>query len=406
MRVTWSVRSPRSRRCFQQNRQRVHRRLLAPAHLALQWARAGRLVLGSGVFAVAMAVLCVGCSDGLGENSADANEGSKASLRVLFAGSLIIPFSQLEEEFEAAHPDIDVNMEGHGSIQAVRIVGDLHEEADLVITADYGLIPMLLYETEDPDSGLPYASWNVVFATNRMALAYTPESAHAEGITVDNWYEVVNRPGVRLGCSDPRLDANGYRSLMTIKLSEKHYGQPDLFQDTFTGAFRVAVRSVDTGSGAVITVPEVLETSSGSHIILRPYSVNLLPLVKSGDLDYAFEYESVARQHGLEYITLPGEVGLGDPDQADLYSSVTVRLDFQRFASVKPEFTGEPIRYGATIPGNAREPEAAALLLAFLLGPEGQRVMADNHHPMIVPALADDMEALPSQVRPFCVPND
>jgi molybdate/tungstate transport system substrate-binding protein len=353
-----------------------------------------------------MAVLWVGCSDGVGENGADANEGSKASLRVLFAGSLIIPFSQLEEEFEAAHPDIDVNMEGHGSIQAVRIVGDLHEEADLVVTADYGLIPMLLYATEDPDSGLPYASWNVVFATNRMALAYTLESAHAEGITVDNWYEVINRPGVRLGCSDPRLDANGYRSLMTIKLSEEHYGQPNLFQDTFTGAFRVAVRSVDTDSGAVITVPEVLETSSGSHIILRPYSVNLLPLVKSGDLDYAFEYESVARQHGLEYVTLPGEVGLGDSDQADLYSSVTVRLDFQRFASVKPEFTGEPIRYGATIPSNAREPEAAALLLAFLLGPEGQRIMANNHQPMIIPALTDDMDALPSQVRPFCVPGD
>jgi molybdate/tungstate transport system substrate-binding protein len=325
---------------------------------------------------------------------------------VLFAGSLIIPFSQLEEEFEAAHPDIDVNMEGHGSIQCVRIVGDLHEEADVIVTADYALIPMLLYETEDPDSGLPYASWNVVFATNRMALAYTTESAYAEEITVDDWYEVVNRPGVRLGCSDPRLDANGYRSLMTIKLSEEHYGKPGLFQDTFTGAFRVAVRSVDTDSGAVITVPEVLETSSGSHIILRPYSVNLLPLVKSGDLDYAFEYESVARQHGLEYITLPGEVGLGDPDQADLYSRVTVRLDFQRFASVKPEFTGEPIRYGATIPSNAREPEAAALLLAFLLGPDGQRIMAENHHPMIIPALTDNIDALPSQVKPFCVPAD
>ena len=51
--------------------------------------------------------------------------------------------------------------------------------------------------------------------------------------------------------------------------------------------------------------------------------------------------------------------------------AVTVKLDFQRFASVEPVFQGEPIRYGATIPVNAREPEAAALLLAFLLG-QGQ----------------------------------
>ena len=46
------------------------------------------------------------------------------------------PFEQLEKEFEAAHPDIDVNMEGHGSIQAVRIVSDLHEQADLVVTGE------------------------------------------------------------------------------------------------------------------------------------------------------------------------------------------------------------------------------------------------------------------------------
>ena len=60
-----------------------------------------------------------------------------------------------------------------------------------------------------------------------------------------------------------------------------------------------------------------------------------------------------------------------------------VKLDFQRFASVKPEFPGESIRYGATIPSNAREPEAAATFLAYLLGPEGQRIMAENYQPMI-----------------------
>ena len=85
---------------------------------------------------------------------------------------------------------------------------------------------------------------------------------------------------------------------------------------------------------------------------------------------------------------------------------MTVKLDFQRFATVKPEFPGEPIRYGATIPSNAREPEAAAVFLAYLLGPEGQRIMAENYQPMITPALADNVEALPEPLRDLCVSVD
>jgi len=324
------------------------------------------------------------------------------TVRVLFAGSLIIPFAQLEKAFEAAHPDIDVNMEGHGSIQAVRIVSDTHEQADLVVTADYRLIPMLLYQTKDPDSGLPYAKWSVMFATNKMALAYTDKSAFASEIGPDNWFDVIDRPGVRLGLSDPRFDANGYRALMTVKLAESYYGQPGLFAKTFGGVFRIPVTAGGTADNSTITVPEILETKSGSHVVLRPYSVNLLPLLSSGDIDYAFEYESVIKQHGLKYVSLPPELNLGDPAYAADYGRVTVKLDFQRFASVKPEFTGEPIRYGATIPSNARQPEAAALLLAFLLGPEGQRIMSQNYQPMITPALTDDLSDLPEPVKAYC----
>jgi len=373
---------------------------------------------------LAFLLLFTGCTDG-GTDSTTATSGGngatgtsaeagggRVTLRVLFAGSLIIPFAQLEEEFEAAHPEIDVNMEGHGSIQAVRIVGDLHEQAEVVITADYQLIPMLLYEAQDPDSSRPYADWNVMFATNKMALAYTPASAFADEVGAENWFDVINREGVRLGISDPRLDANGYRALMTVKLAADFYDRPDLFADTFGGVFRVPVRvtehggATETRSGALISVPEVLETKSGSHVVLRPYSVNLLPLLESGDLDYAFEYESVIKQHGLEYVSLPPEIHLGDDTYAADYGGVTVKLDFQRFASVKPEFAGEPIRYGATIPSNARHPEAAEMLLAFLLGPEGQRIMAENYQPMIVPAYTDNLDALPESLKALCAPAD
>ncbi|MBN1320904.1 MAG: tungstate ABC transporter substrate-binding protein WtpA [Thermoleophilia bacterium] len=357
------------------------------------------------------ACLCAGCASpddrsGAGDGGgSDASDG-KVTLRVLFAGSLVIPFAQLEAEFETAHPEIDVNMEGHGSIQVIRMVSDLQEQADVVVTADERLIPMLLYTVDDPDSGSPYAGWTVTFASNKMALAYTLDSLHADEVAAGDWVDVVNRPGVRLGISDPRLDSNGYRVLMTMKLAEEVYDRPDLFADTFAGVFRVPIRTSTTAEGTLISVPEILEIKSGSHLVMRPFSVNLLPLLKSGDVDYAFEYESVARQHGLEYVSLPPEIDLSEAAYDSTYDDVTVKLDFQRFASVKPEFTGEPIRYGATIPTNARHPEEAATLLAFLLGPEGQSIMAENYQPMITPCAVDHFDLLPELLKPFCAPSD
>ncbi len=166
------------------------------------------------------------------------------------------------------------------------------------------------------------------------------------------------------------------------------------------------IRVSESEGVTVIKVPEVLETKSGSSLVMRPYSVQLLPLLESGDIDYCFEYTSVVKQHGMEYVSLPAAVNLADESLNDEYSKVMVKLDFQRFASVKPEFPGESIRYGATIPSNAREPEAAATFLAYLLGPEGQRIMAENYQPMIVPALADNFDALPEAIKALCTSGD
>ncbi|NLE74589.1 MAG: tungstate ABC transporter substrate-binding protein WtpA [Actinobacteria bacterium] len=330
----------------------------------------------------------------------------RISIRVLFAGSLIIPFDQLKTEFEKAHPDIEVNMEGHGSIQVIRYISDLQEQVDVAVTADHSLIPMLLYSTEDPNSGRFYADWYIIFATNEMALAYTENSSHATEITSDNWVEFMNHPGVRVGAADPRIDANGYRALMAVKLAERVYDRPNLFYDTFGTEFRVPIRVAHVNDMSQIKVPEILETKKGAHIVLRPYSVQLLPLLQTGEIDYAFEYMSVIEQHGLRCVTFPNEINLSDPASADEYARVEVALDFQRFASVKPQFTGEPIRYAATIPTNAGHPEAAETFLTFLLGSEGQRIMAENHQPTISPALADNFEALPATVRAYCVPLD
>jgi molybdate/tungstate transport system substrate-binding protein len=335
---------------------------------------------------------------GIGITACAPQPREKTQLRMLVAGSLLIPFDELEQAFETQHPDVDVLVEGHGSIQCVRQVTELDELADIIAVADYTLIPMLMYESREPETGEPYATWHLRFATNRLGIAYTSQSAYADEITAGNWYEIVSRPGVLLGLADPRFDACGYRALMTAQLAETYYGDTTIFHSVFGSRLTPYVQIEARGDADVIQVPETLQPKEDSGLVVRGSSVRLLGLLESGDLDYAFEYESVSRQHGLEFLALPPELDLSDGAHAADYARVRVSLDFQRFASVKPEFVGGPIVYGVTIPSNAPHPDLAAEFVRFLVGPKGQAIMTHNRHPLIVPPVVDNPEALPAKL--------
>jgi molybdate/tungstate transport system substrate-binding protein len=152
---------------------------------------------------------------------------------------------------------------------------------------------------------------------------------------------------------------------------------------------------------ATITVPEIVNTVPNSGLIVRGASVELLALLESGDLDYAFEYESVILQHGLNLLALPPEINLG-VEGVD-YSGVEVLLDFQRFATVKPIFRGYQIGYGITIPGNSVHPEEAALYIAFLLNPEGRAIMEANKQPLFDQIKCEDFEFMPQALQQECI---
>ncbi len=350
-----------------------------------------------GALIALMAAICLVCVP------AGCAPKQKTPLRVFYAGSLIIPFDSIEKAYEAKHADIDLQMEGHGSIQVIRHVTDIHDLIDVAVTADYALIPMLMYHAQVPETGQPYASWYVKFATNRLALAFRPESRFAQEISSSNWYEILSKSDVKVGLSDPRFDAVGYRALMALQLAEQEYGQPSLFEDIIGNAFTLPVRARQQDGRISIHVPEIVETKKDSNLVMRAYSIQLINLLEAGSLDYAFEYESVVRQHGLQLLTLPDGINLGSEQFATQYKKVQVQLDFQRFAQVQPVFEGEVIGYGVTIPTNAPQPKLAEAFVAFLIGPEGQRILRDNQQPTLAPPLADNLAALPQALQPLCV---
>jgi molybdate/tungstate transport system substrate-binding protein len=296
-----------------------------------------------------------------GEPSTDELSGT---LQIYHAGSLTIPFAQVTDEFNKIYPDVEILAEGAGSATTIRKVTELGKECGVIGSADYTLIPELMF----PD----YADWYLIFASNQMCIAYTDTSQFAGEINSDNWYEVLQREGVSYGRSDPDQDPCGYRTLMVWQLAEKHYNVSGIYDGLY----------------------------GSPDDVMRPKSVDLIALLESGDLDYAFEYTSVAAQHSLKHVKLPTEINLSDENMKDFYAQAQVEI-----AGSEPGETiimqGGAIVYGVTIPKNFPRMELAIAWVDFLLGPDGVAIMEANGQPAIVPAITNDAGKLPEALKKY-----
>jgi len=287
-----------------------------------------------------------------------------ATLTIYHAGSLTIPFDDITKEFNKLYPDIRVQTEASGSVTAIRKVTQLGKKASIVASADYTLIPEMMF----PE----YAEWYIIFATNQMVIAYTDNSLFGDEINKDNWYEVLQRDGVKYGRSDPNQDPNGYRTLMVWQLAEDYYNTPELYDKLYGAAGE----------------------------LIRPKEVDLIALLESGDLDYAFNYLSVARQHKLNFVELPGEINLSSQEFRDYYSKAKVEIAGKRPGETITK-TGKPIVYGITIPKDAPYPELAVTWIDFLLSPDGMAIMEANGQPPIIPAVTNNKSKLPDELRRY-----
>jgi molybdate/tungstate transport system substrate-binding protein len=327
---------------------------------------------------------------------------SKVTLKVLCADSLLYPLEKVQAAFESFHPDVNVELEGHGSIQVIRRVTEQGVEADVLMIADYSLIPIMMYNTTMSGTNQSYANYYIRFAGNSIVLAYTSQSKYANEINSTNWYSILMRPGVKFGFPNPLIDALGYRALITIQLAETYYGDSTIFHRLVTDNFDPPISSVPHGSNFTIIVPAV-QTPKGDKVVLRASSVELIPLLQSGSIDYCFLYVSNARQYGLGYVELPDMINLGNQQYQKDYQRVAVTFEQQRFATVNMNREGEPIYFGLTIPANAPHPSVAVEFVKFVLAQQGRDVFQSCWQPVFEPSFTDNLTAVPLELRSLVV---
>lgn len=258
--------------------------------------------VGRGLTALAIAALCA-CDRPGGREGTTA---PKDTVVVFVAASLTNAIRPQLDSF-SARTGVVVLTESGGSMDHVRKMTELHRIPDLVLLADDEVFPKHLVPN--------YTTWWADFARNRMVVAYTDRSRHAGEITDANWFEVVTRGDVEVGRADPKVAPVGYRTLILFTLAELRYGKPGL-------ANALAARAPERN--------------------VRADAAALAGLLSAGELDYIYEYESVARAQGFRYVVMP------------------------------PEIVGRPVTYALSIPTGALHRRPAEQLLAELESPEGQ----------------------------------
>ena len=301
-------------------------------------------------------VLAAGCTDRAGE---------KTVVKVVAAGSLLVPIGEAEARYEALHPDIDIQVEGHGSIQAIRQVTDIHRSFDLVMVADESLIPDLMYRPVEEGEG-NYTDWYIPFARNEMVIAFTDTSRYHDEITQENWHQILARPDVRVGFSNPMKDAAGYRALIVTLLAGEFSDDPAIFSRVIGDHFTPALEARPEDGVLTVRLPQVLKPDT-RKIAIRDGSIFLMSLLEAGGIDYAFEYRNVAEAWGVPYVVLPDAINLADDLQAEQYATVKVILGFPRFATIGSERPGMPIVYAVTIPSTAERPDEGRAFMDFFL---------------------------------------
>jgi molybdate/tungstate transport system substrate-binding protein len=183
-----------------------------------------------------------------------------------------------------------------------------------------------------------------------MIIGYTDRSRYAAQIDSTNWLTILTRPDVQVGLPDPDLAPAGYRTLLLLALAGRYYHDPGLRARVLGNAPRKN---------------------------MRPNAAELAALLQTGELDYIFDYESVAAAYGFHALHLPTAIDLGDPSLASQYAEASVRVRGRGGDSIT--FVGAPILYALAVPRNAPHPEAAARLAAFILSAQGRRLMHAAH---------------------------
>lgn len=347
-----------------------------------------KTIIGIGI--IILVVIAIGAFSMNSQTGSD-NE-AKGTIKILAADSLAQQLNDTKTKFNEKYPNVEVQIEFSGSQAAIRKVTDLNKSADIVASADYGLIDKRLIAGN-------YSTWNLKYANNKMVIAYTDKSKHSKDINEKNWYEILAKDDVKFGFGDPNSDPAGYRSVMVLQLAEIYHKNDTIFDDLI--AKNTAITSEKTGDSYLIKSPTNL--APNSKVTIREDAAQLMPGLLSNDVDYVITYRNIAEQQkdeGVKYLELPDILSLSSTDAEDTYK----KIELQEYSDTDKDkkITLSPIVYGVTILNQAKDNKMALEFVKLLLSSEGEKIIKDSFQEPIKPAVpTENSKDIPKELEQY-----
>ena len=297
-----------------------------------------------------------------------AQGGSADSTTIFHAGSLAAPFEAAEPKFEETY-GVEVNREAKGSVGSTKKITQQGRSADVLGVSDFRLLRDMLVPK--------YGDWYAIFATNAMAVAYTEDSKYVDEFTRDNWWNVLARDDVSVAHSDPAVDPNGYRSVMAMELGAIPFEGETLYDES-----------------TATKMKENAKITSGTE-------TNLISQLRSGKLDYAWEYASAGASHDVQVLDLQPHVDLSKATAT--YARHYAKADVK---AGNTTYTGAPIAYGITVPSVAEAPGPGAKWVEYVITKPGEQILKENGFTPVEPAVTTNADAVPERVAKHAEKKD
>ncbi len=310
-----------------------------------------------------------------------APSGGPRTLSITAAGTLDPLFPQVGQALANATPGVSAPRAAQvyeGSLAALASVSELHQPFDVAAAADFRLIPGMLEPT--------YASWEVVFASTPEVLVYDPSLAALASINGTNWPDKLTLPNVILGVANQSTDPNGYNAIFVLELE---------------GALRAG--SLSSLYAHFFTTPVgALAEPNPTTTRVEPETA-VATLIATHVVSAFITYRSYAVSHGLSFVPLDDQVGLGSTAPADLtyYAQASTTI---LSGSGPRVVTGAPVLFAATVPSNAPDPDLGAAFIDYLLSPAGSALLSTDGFAPVVPGFADTTSTLPPILVPDTIP--
>jgi len=225
-----------------------------------------------------------------------------------------------------------------------------------------------------------FTKWYVRYAGTSMVVAYNPRSKYASQFKaiaagkepLKNLFLLMEKPGFKLGRTDPNIDPQGRDFIYMLELAQSYYHLPS------------------------DTVTKILGGPAGSASSSQIYAESSLDsTLQSGQLDAASAFVTQAVELHLDYIPLPTAINLSSFADAAQYAKATITVTPPGGSpTVK---SGSPQVIDITIIG--KPTPAAIAFVKYTLSQAGAAEYKAGGFTILTPTVTGQASSIPAAIR-------